>query len=298
MSYTLYPSLRDRVVFISGGSSGIGAELVRAFAAQGSKVAFCGTKPEGGDALTQELVAAGHAKPFYEACDVRDIPALQALLDRAADQWGPIQVLVNNAGRDDRHALDDLTPEYWDNCLNINLRHQVFATQTVARQLRGTSARGSIINMGSISWMRGRPNLIGYTASKAAISGMTRTLARELGVDGIRVNALVPGATVTIAGSMGSNPMEKSPQAQKIIDMYTQIVKREYNADVVEWTAGGITVGNLTAKYIPTVDALGVDTDPLYEHTDKESVDLRMFAPRTVALVYLIQELCAAWPLQ
>lgn len=215
MSYTLYPSLHDRVVFISGGSSGIGAELVRAFAEQGSKVAFCGTKPEGGAALTQELLDAGHTKPFYEACDVRDIPALQALLGRVADQWGPIQVLVNNAGRDDRHALDDLTPEYWDNCLNINLRHQVFATQTVARQLRTASARGSIINMGSISWMRGRPNLIGYTASKAAISGMTRTLARELGVDGIRVNALVPGAIVTERQTtLWRNPEED----QKFID--------------------------------------------------------------------------------
>lgn len=198
MTYTRYPSLHQRTVFISGGSSGIGAELVRAFAAQGSRVAFCGTKPDGGDALIAELRAAGASSElFYEACDVRDIPALQAMLDRVADQWGAIQVLVNNAGRDDRHALDDLTPEYWDNCLAINLRHQVFATQSVARQLRGAKLGGSIINMGSISWMRGRPNLIGYTTSKAAISGMTRTLARELGAEGIRVNALVPGAIVT-----------------------------------------------------------------------------------------------------
>lgn len=195
--YTRYPSLQSRVVFVSGGSSGIGAELVRAFVAQGSRVAFCGTRPDGGDALRSELGERGHTDLLYEACDVRDIAALQGLLDRVAQRWGPIQVLVNNAGRDDRHALDDLTPEYWDNCLAINLRHQVFATQSVARQLRTAGQRGSIINMGSISWMRGRPNLIGYTASKAAISGMTRTLARELGADGIRVNALVPGAIVT-----------------------------------------------------------------------------------------------------
>ncbi len=196
-SFANYPSLRGRVVFISGGSSGIGAELVRAFAAQGSLVAFCGTKPEGGDALIDEIVKAGQPQPCYEACDVRDIAALQALLTRVGKRLGPIRVLVNNAGRDDRHALDDLTPEYWDNCLAINLKHQVFATQTVARQLRATGLGGSIINMGSISWMRGRPNLIGYTSSKAAISGLTRTLARELGADGIRVNALVPGAIVT-----------------------------------------------------------------------------------------------------
>ncbi|HYW57408.1 MAG TPA: SDR family oxidoreductase [Polaromonas sp.] len=197
MTFAVYPSLQRKVVFISGGSSGIGAELVKAFAAQGSQVAFCGTQPGGGDRLTEEATAAGWLAPFYEACDVRDVPALQAMLGRVADKLGPIQVLVNNAGRDDRHSLDELTPDYWDNCLNLNLRHQVFATQTVARQLKSAGLPGSIINMGSISWMRGRPNLIGYTSAKAAISGMTRSLARELGEHGIRVNALVPGAIVT-----------------------------------------------------------------------------------------------------
>ena len=212
----IYPSLRDRVVFISGGSSGIGAELVRAFAAQGSRVALCGTRENGADSLLADAAAAGHTAPYYEACDIRDIPALQALLERVHQKLGPIRVLVNNAGRDDRHALDDLTPEYWDNCLAVNLRHQVFATQSVARQLRQAALSGSIINMGSISWMRGRPNLIGYTASKAAISGMTRTLARELGGDGIRVNALVPGAIVTERQSeLWRNPEED----QKFIDL-------------------------------------------------------------------------------
>ena len=215
MAYTLYPSLLKRTVFISGGSSGLGAELVRAFAAQGSQVAFCGTKPGGGDGLIGEITQAGHPAPYYEACDVRDIAALQQLLGRVADRMGPIRVLVNNAGRDDRHSLDQLTPEYWDNCLNINLRHQVFATQTVARQLKDAKLGGSIINMGSISWMRGRPNLIGYTTSKAAISGMTRTLARELGDAGIRVNALVPGAIVTERQTaLWRNPEED----QKFID--------------------------------------------------------------------------------
>ena len=197
MTYTLHPSLKGRAVFISGGSSGIGAELVRAFAAQGCSVAFCGTRPEGGDALIAELTQAGHAAPWYQACDVRDINALQTLLASVGEKFGAIRVLVNNAGRDDRHSLESLTPEYWDNCLAINLRHQVFATQEVARQLKAAGLGGSIINMGSISWMRGRPNLIGYAASKAAISGMTRSLARELGEAGIRVNALLPGAIVT-----------------------------------------------------------------------------------------------------
>jgi len=216
MAYTLYSSLHGRTVFISGGSSGIGAELVRAFAAQGSQVAFCGTRAQGGDALIAELAQAGRPAPYYEACDVRDIPALQALLGRVAERYGPIRVLVNNAGRDDRHALDELTPEYWDNCLAINLRHQVFATQSVARQLRAAGLGGSIINMGSISWMRGRPNLIGYTTSKAAISGMTRTLARELGDAGIRVNALVPGAIVT---DRQTQLWRNAEEDQKFIDL-------------------------------------------------------------------------------
>jgi D-xylose 1-dehydrogenase len=208
---TLYPSLKNKVVFISGGSSGIGAEIVRAFAAQGSMVAFNGTKPGGGDALIDEITKAGHATPYYEPCDVRDIPALQAMLHRVCDKFGAIQVLVNNAGRDDRHTLQELTPEYWDNCLNINLRHQVFATQTVAARAQLAKVKASIINMGSISWMRGRPNLIGYTTSKAAISGMTRSLARELGEHGIRVNALVPGAIVTAR----QNELWRNPDEDK-----------------------------------------------------------------------------------
>ncbi len=211
-----YPTLVGKTVFISGGSSGIGAELVKSFAAQGAKVAFCGTKDGGGDELIAAITQAGQPAPYYEACDVRDVPAVQALLERVGLHFGPIQVLVNNAGRDDRHSLDELTPDYWDNCLNLNLRHHVFATQTVARQLRAAQLPGSIINMGSISWMRGRPNLIGYTTSKAAISGMTRSLARELGEFGIRVNALVPGAIVTERQSaLWRNPEED----QKFIDL-------------------------------------------------------------------------------
>jgi D-xylose 1-dehydrogenase len=216
MPFAIYPSLKDKVVFVSGGSSGIGSEIVKAFAAQGSHVAFCGTRPDGGEALIAEISAAGLKTPYYEACDVRDVTALQAMLERINTRLGTVQVLVNNAGRDDRHSLDELTPDYWDNCLNLNLRHQVFATQYVARKLRQTGATGSIINMGSISWMRGRPNLIGYTTAKAAISGMTRSLARELGEFGIRVNALVPGAIVTARQTeKWRNPQED----QKFIEL-------------------------------------------------------------------------------
>jgi D-xylose 1-dehydrogenase len=194
--YASYPSLRGRVVFISGGSSGIGAELVRAFAAQGSSVAFCGTRPDGGQALIAELRAAGLPAPWYAACDVRDTAAYQALLRRVADELGAIRVLVNNAGRDDRHAMEDVTPEMWDERLSLNLKHYFFAIQAVAPGMAAAGG-GSIVNMGSVSWMRGRPNLVGYTTAKAGILGLTRTLARELGGRHIRVNALVPGAIVT-----------------------------------------------------------------------------------------------------
>jgi D-xylose 1-dehydrogenase len=196
MNHATYPSLRDRVVFISGGSSGIGAELVRAFAQQGARVAFCGTKADGGQALIDETTAAGLPVPWYGACDVRDVVAYQALLKRVGDEVGPVRVLVNNAGRDDRHAMEDVTPEFWDERLALNLKHYFFAIQAVAPGMAAAGG-GSVINMGSVSWMRGRPYLVGYTTAKAGILGLTRTLARELGGRNIRVNALVPGAIVT-----------------------------------------------------------------------------------------------------
>ena len=193
---THYESLKDRLVFISGGSSGIGADLVRHFAAQGSRVAFCGTRADGGTELIEEIKALGQPVPIYGACDVRDTPAYQALLAQLIQRSGPIRVLINNAGRDDRHAMEDVTSEFWDDRLALNLKHYFFAIQAVAPGM-ARSGGGSVINMGSVSWMRGRPNLAGYTTAKAGILGLTRTLARELGARNIRVNAVVPGAIVT-----------------------------------------------------------------------------------------------------
>ncbi len=210
MTYATYPSLHGRVVFISGGSSGIGAELVRAFARQGARVAFCGTQPDGGRALIDELAAAGLPAPGYAACDVRDVVAYQALLARVAAELGPVRVLVNNAGRDDRHAMEDVTPEFWDERLALNLKHYFFAIQAVAPGMAAAGG-GSIVNMGSVSWLRGRPNLVGYTTAKAGILGLTRTLARELGGRGIRVNALVPGAIVTER----QNTLHRDPAADQ-----------------------------------------------------------------------------------
>ena len=190
-----YPSLAGRVTFISGGASGIGASLVEHFAAQGARVAFCDLDSARGEALVRRLSASRHPIRFA-VCDVRDIPAYQACLAAVARDLGPIRVLVNNAGNDTRHALADLGVEQWDEAIALNLRHHVFAIQQVAPGM-AQAGGGSIINLGSVSWMRGRPQLVGYTAAKAAISGISRTLARELGEANIRVNTLVPGAVAT-----------------------------------------------------------------------------------------------------
>lgn len=132
----------------------------------------------------------------YVHCDVRDIGALQAAIDDAGKRHGALRVLVNNAARDDRHDFDAVTPEYWDENLQVNLRHHFFAAQAAARQMAAAGG-GSIINLGSVAWMRGRPRLAAYAASKAAILGLTRVLARELGAKAIRVNSIVPGAVDT-----------------------------------------------------------------------------------------------------
>jgi NAD(P)-dependent dehydrogenase (short-subunit alcohol dehydrogenase family) len=192
---TQYPSLQNRVVFISGGASGIGAALVQHFALQEAKVAFCDVDDAASVALIASLGSARHTPKFWR-CDIRDIPAYQRVLAEVVKTEGAIRVLINNAGNDERRSLEELTLENWENTLALNLRHHVFAIQAVAPSMAGAGG-GSIINLGSVSWMRGRANLLGYTASKAAISGISRTLARELGERNIRVNALVPGAIVT-----------------------------------------------------------------------------------------------------
>ncbi|MGI8895862.1 MAG: SDR family NAD(P)-dependent oxidoreductase [Casimicrobiaceae bacterium] len=191
-SLARYPDLAGRTVFVSGGGSGIGAAFVRAFAGQGARVAFIDIADAPARALAAEL--GEHVR--YWHCDVRDIAALQATIADASRLLGPVTVLVNNAARDDRHRLEDVTVAYWDDNLAVNLRHQLFATQAVAPMM-AEAAGGAVIMLGSISWMRGRPAMVGYTSSKAAIHGMTRVLARELGGRGIRVNAIVPGAIAT-----------------------------------------------------------------------------------------------------
>lgn len=192
-AHATYPDLAGRTVFVSGGGSGIGAAFVTHFVGQGCRVAFVDIA----DAPAQALVAQlGEQHVRYAHCDVRDVAALQEAIAAVQREWGPIRVLLNNAARDDRHKLEDVTPAYWDENQAINLRHHVFAAQAVAPGMAAAGG-GAIINLGSISWMRGRPAMIGYTTAKAAIGGMTRVLARELGDRNIRVNAIVPGAVVT-----------------------------------------------------------------------------------------------------
>jgi len=188
-----YPDLDGRGVFISGGSSGIGAAFVAAFAAQGCRVTFVDID----DAPTHALIERSSPQRVrYRRCDVRDIASLHAAVTEADASFGPLTVLINNAARDDRHAFADITADYWDDMLAVNLRHHVFAAQAAAPCMERAGG-GSIINLGSVSWMRGVAGFPAYSTAKAAINGLTRTLARELGARNIRVNSIVPGAIVT-----------------------------------------------------------------------------------------------------
>ena len=194
--YAVYPSLKDRSVFITGGGSGIGAALVRHFAAQGSKVAFVDIAVAPSERLVADVAAAGDPGPLFIQCDLRDIEALRRAIRDAAAAHGPITVLVNNAANDERHTFDTVTPEYWDDRMAVNLRHQFFAAQAVYPMMKAAGG-GSIINFGSVSWMIGQGGMPGYTAAKAAVMGLTRGLARDFGPDNIRVNSIAPGWIMT-----------------------------------------------------------------------------------------------------
>jgi D-xylose 1-dehydrogenase len=184
--FARYPSLKDRVVLVTGGASGIGAEIVAQFADQDARVAFLDFDRENG-----EKVAARTGALFLH-CDLRDIAALRAAIGQARDRLGPIAVLVNNAARDDRHGLEAVEPDYWDERMHTNLRHMFFCAQAVAPMMR-EARRGSIINFGSVSWMKAQGGMPAYTTAKAAVHGLSRGLARDLGGFGVRSNVVVPG---------------------------------------------------------------------------------------------------------
>jgi D-xylose 1-dehydrogenase len=195
-TFAVYPSLRDRVVLVTGGASGIGAEHVTGFARQGAKVAFLDIADTAAAALTRTLTAQRLPPPLYLPCDLKNIPALQAAIAEAANRLGPITVLVNNAANDQRHGYEDVTVEFWDERMATNLRHQFFAIQAVAPMMRAAGG-GSIVNFGSISWHAGQGGMPAYTTAKAAVEGLTKSMARDLGPDGIRVNCVIPGWIMT-----------------------------------------------------------------------------------------------------
>jgi len=195
-NFAIYPSLWDVPVLITGGATGIGAAMVEHFAAQGARVAFLDVDDAGAARLMELVKPCSATVPLFVRCDLSDIAALRAAIVRAERELGPIRVLVNNAANDDRHKFTEVTPEYWDQRMDINLRHHFFAAQAVAPGMTRAGG-GAIINMSSIAWMIPSTGLPAYVTAKAGIVGLTRTLARELGGSNIRVNAILPGAIMT-----------------------------------------------------------------------------------------------------
>jgi len=190
----LYRDLQKKTVFISGGASGIGAAMVTAFARQGAQVHFVDLMQAEGEALSASLTAAGHKSPKFLCCDVTDDDALCEAIDWAAENG--LDILVNNAANDTRHDISDVGAEFWRTCVDINLRHQFVAAQRAFSHMKQAGA-GSIINFGSVAPRLGVPDLSVYSTCKAAVKGLTRSLAREFGGRGVRVNSIVPGAILT-----------------------------------------------------------------------------------------------------
>jgi NAD(P)-dependent dehydrogenase (short-subunit alcohol dehydrogenase family) len=195
-AFAHYPSLKDRAILVTGGASGIGESIVTHFARQGSRVAFLDIQDEPAHHLITALTAEGCLPPLYFHCDLTDVAALQQAVNQAIASLGAIDVLVNNAANDQRHSIDEVTPAYFDTSIATNLRPHFFTIQATLPTMRA-AGRGSIINMSSISWLIPSTGVPLYIAAKAAIVGLTRTLAHELGPHNIRVNAVLPGAIVT-----------------------------------------------------------------------------------------------------
>ncbi len=192
MTSAIYPSLADKVIVVTGGGSGIGAEIVRGFVRQRARVYFLDIAPAESQALVDELRGA----PHFLKCDLKDLDALKACFVKIQKEAGAVAALVNNAANDDRHSFEDATPAYWDERIAVNLRHYFFAAQAVTEGMKQAGG-GSIVNLGSVSWHLALPDLVIYQTAKAGIEGFTRALARELGEASIRVNCVIPGAVRT-----------------------------------------------------------------------------------------------------
>jgi len=192
----VYSSLNGKVVIVTGGASGIGEAIVEAFIQQKARVLFLDVQDDAANSLVQRLRRSQCIPPEYFHCDLTNTSELQAVMAGILSSYPTIDVLVNNAGNDKRHKIEEVTSEFWDWCMQINLKHQFFMAQAVLPGMR-QAKRGSIINMSSIGWVIPSTGIPVYVTAKAAIVGMTRTLAHEVGVDGVRVNCVMPGAIVT-----------------------------------------------------------------------------------------------------
>ena len=195
-NFASYPSLRDRVVLVTGGATGIGQAIVEAFAMQHSQVVFLDIQDEAAEQLTKKFPSDSATAPVYYHCDLTDIGEVQHTVQTILARFHTVDVLVNNAGNDTRHKLADVTSAYWDQSIAVNLKHQFFVSQAVIPAMQ-RAQRGSIINMSSIGWVIPSTNQVVYVTAKAAIVGLTRTLSHELGADNIRVNCILPGAILT-----------------------------------------------------------------------------------------------------
>jgi len=191
-----YPSLRDQRVFITGGATGIGAAMVEAFAEQGARVAFVDLAEAESAALAARLAARGYPPVWWRVCDVRDVTALQVAINQAQAEVGDFFTLVNNVARDDRHALEDVTPAYYDERMAVNQRPAFFAIQALVPGMRRLGG-GSIINLGSTGWQGKGTGYICYAIAKSSVNGLTRSLADTLGADRIRINTVSPGWVMT-----------------------------------------------------------------------------------------------------
>jgi len=216
-----YFDLEDKIVFITGGGSGIGASIVEHFCEQKSKVFFVDINEEESKKLISVCKKKGFSIPSFMMCDLVKIKDLQLIIKNIIKKNGPIDVLINNAANDQRHSIDEVTEEFWDNRMNVNLKHFFFAIQAVKDSMI-ENKNGSIINMGSVSWMMGEGGMPAYTTAKAAILGLTRSFARDLGEHNIRVNSVVPGSIATER----QVKMWLTPEYKKVI-LDKQCLKRQ-----------------------------------------------------------------------
>jgi NAD(P)-dependent dehydrogenase (short-subunit alcohol dehydrogenase family) len=222
----IYPDLKDKTVLVTGGGSGIGASIVEHFAKQGSKVGFIDIAVEPSRKLAADLTAQGHCVRFENA-DLTDTEALRGAVEAVRQAFGPITVLVNNAAHDDRHPTETVTPEYFDNRMAVNFKHQFFATQAVLPDMKAAGG-GAVINFSSVSWVAGMGGMPVYTAAKSAVVGFTRAIARDYGPFNIRCNAIAPGWILT------ERQLEKwyTPEGEKMLFERQALKRKLYPPDI------------------------------------------------------------------